>query len=102
MLNKQDKQFSKTVNKKMVIDKPKAIARYTNASLKKPNLDEEMPGEFLYVKNFMAGKPRQNLDKDHVFDVKQDGKPIKKKKVSKADKLKTPYVMYNDKKFHSF
>ena len=50
----------------------------------------------------MAGKPKQNLDKDHVFDVKQDGKPIKKKKVSKADKLKTPYVMYNDKKFHSF
>ena len=101
-MNKQDKEFSKKVNKKMVIDKPKAIARYTKASLKKPNLDEEMPGEFLYVKNFMAGKPKQNLDKDHVFDTKNDGKPIKKKKVSKADKLKTPFMMYDDKKFHSF
>ena len=101
-MNKQDKQFSKSINKKMVIDKPKAIARYTKASLKKPNLDEDMPSEFLYVKNFMAGKPKQNLDKEHVFDTKNDNKPIKKKKVSKHDKLKTPFVMYNDKKFHSF
>lgn len=99
-MNKQDKAFAKGLHKKMIIDKPKAVVRYTKASLKKPNLDEEMPGEFLYVKGFMAGKPKQNLKKDHVFDTKGDQKPIKKKKISKADRLKTPTHMYNDKKYH--
>ena len=100
-MNKQDKQFTKSLHRKMIIDKPKAIVRYTNASLKNPNLDTEMPGEFLYVKNFMAGKPKQNLKKEHVFDISGDSKPIKKKKTSKADKLKSPFVMYNDKKYHT-
>lgn len=97
----QDKVFAKSLHKKMIIDKPKAVVRYTKASIKKPLLDEEMPSEFLYIKNFMAGKPKQNLKKEHVFDTKKDNKPIKKKKVSKASKLKTPFVMFNDKKYHS-
>ena len=49
----------------------------------------------------MAGKKKQNLKKEHVFDTKGDQKPIKKKKISKADRLKTPFVMFNDKKYHS-
>tara|TARA_R110002073_G_scaffold245530_2_gene408229 strand:- start:489 stop:794 length:306 start_codon:yes stop_codon:yes gene_type:complete len=100
-MNKQDIAFAKGLHKKMIIDKPKAIARYTKASLKNPNLDQETPGEFLYVKGFMAGKPKQNLKKEHVFDTKGDQKPIQKKKISKADRLKTPFVMFNDKKYHS-
>ena len=99
-MNKKDQAFAKSLHKKMIIDRPKAVVRYTKASLKKPNLDEELPGEFLYIDNFMAGKPKQNLKKDHVFDVKSDGKPIQKKKVSKADRLKTPFVVFNDKKYH--
>tara|TARA_R110002012_G_scaffold214160_1_gene385280 strand:- start:35 stop:340 length:306 start_codon:yes stop_codon:yes gene_type:complete len=100
-MHKQDKAFAKGLHRKMIIDKPKAVVRYTKASIKKPLVDEEMPGEFLYVDNFMAGKPKQNLKKEHVFDVNGDNKPIKKKKISKADKLKTPFVMYNDKKYHT-
>ena len=34
-MNKQDKQFTKSLHRKMIIDKPKAIVRYTNASIKK-------------------------------------------------------------------
>ena len=97
----QDKAFAKELHKKMIIDRPKAVVRYTKASIKKPLLDEEMPSEFLYIDNFMAGKTKQNLKKEHVFDVKGDNKPIKKKKISKADKLKTPFVMFNDKKYHT-
>ena len=66
-MNKQDIAFAKGLHKKMIIDKPKAIARYTKASLKN----------------------------------KGDQKPIQKKKISKADRLKTPFVMFNDKKYHS-
>ena len=49
----------------------------------------------------MAGKQKQNLKKEHVFDVKGDKKPIKKKKISKAERLKSPFVMFNDKKYHT-
>ena len=97
----QDKAFAKELHKKMIIDRPKAVVRYTKASIKKPLLDEEMPSEFLYIDNFMAGKKKQNLKKEHVFDVKGDNKPIKKKKISKAERLKTPFVVFNDKKYHT-
>ena len=97
----QDKAFAKALHRKMIIDRPKAVVRYTKASIKKPLLDEEMPSEFLYIDNFMAGKKKQNLKKEHVFDVKGDNKPIKKKKISKAERLKTPFVVFNDKKYHT-
>ena len=64
--------------------------------------DEDLiPSEYFAVKNFMAGKPKQNLKKDHIFDVKGDDKPIKVKKLTKADKLKRPFKMFNGKKFHN-
>ena len=100
--------FSKVVRKDMRIDQEKSNIKWTKAQMKfqkknMHNIDPEdaIPSEFFTVKNFMAGKPKQNLKKDHIFDVNGDDKPIKVKKLTKHDKLKRPFQMYNGKKFHN-
>ena len=102
------REFNKVVRKDMRADTEKVNVKWTKQQIayQKKNMheiqDEDViPTEFFTVKNFMAGKPKQNLNKEHIFDVKGDDKPIKKKKVTKADKLRRPFVMYNGKKFHN-
>ena len=102
-------KFADKVHREMRIDVEKVDPKWLKAKMKyeKNNYDarnshDAIPNEFHIMKNFMQGKPKQNLKKNHVFDVNNDGKSIKKKKVSKADKLKRPYMMYDSKKFHSF
>ena len=103
-LAKHDQEFSTRKRKDMRIDRPKAIAHFVKnpkrAILEKLDEELEIPSEFITVKNFMAGKPKQNLKKEHIFDTTEDGKPIKVKKVSRAEKLKTPFKMLDGKKFH--
>ena len=50
----------------------------------------ESPWEAKHVKNFGEIKSKINLSKEKVFDIKNDGKPHKVKKETKADKLKKP------------
>lgn len=52
------------------------------------------------VKGLQAGKQKPTLKKEKIFDTNNDGKPIKVKKISKAEKLRTAFVVYDDKKFH--
>lgn len=102
------KQFNTVVRKDMRINQEKSNVKWTKQQIKHQkknmhNMDDEdlIPSEYFAVKNFMAGKPKQNLKKDHIFDVKGDDKPIKVKKLTKADKLKRPFKMFNGKKFHN-
>ena len=101
-------QFQSTVRKDMRIDQEKSNVIWTKQQIahQKKNMhqlddDDAIPTEFFAVKNFMAGKAKQNLDKNHIFDVNGDDKPIKVKKLTKADKLKRPFMMFNGKKFHN-
>ena len=59
------------------------------------------PWELKHIKNLGDPKTKLNLSKDRVFDVKNDGKPVKVKKETKSDKLKKP-TMKNavGKEFH--
>tara|TARA_R110000823_G_scaffold266283_2_gene386050 strand:+ start:152 stop:472 length:321 start_codon:yes stop_codon:yes gene_type:complete len=102
------KEFNNVVRKDMRINQEKSNVKWTKQQIKHQkknmhNMDDEdlIPSEYFAVKNFMAGKPKQNLKKDHIFDVKGDDKPIKVKKLTKADKLKRPFKMFNGKKFHN-
>ena len=102
------KEFNNVVRKDMRINQEKSNVKWTKEQIKHQkknmhNMDDEdlIPSEYFAVKNFMAGKPKQNLKKDHIFDVKGDDKPIKVKKLTKADKLKRPFKMFNGKKFHN-
>ena len=48
------------------------------------------PWEYKHIKNLGDPKTKMRFEKDKVFDTKNDGKPFKKKKETKADKLKKP------------
>tara|TARA_R110002051_G_scaffold313154_1_gene388952 strand:+ start:3378 stop:3683 length:306 start_codon:yes stop_codon:yes gene_type:complete len=48
------------------------------------------PWEFKHITNLGDPRTKINLSKDRVFDTKNDGKPVKTKKETKADKLKKP------------
>ena len=100
-MNNSDKEFYKTIQKKMQIDRVKAVVHYTKANINSRNIDDEIPNEFFYVPNFANGKPKQNLKKEHIFDLHGDGKPIKKKKISRSDRLREPFKMFDGKKFYS-
>ena len=96
------KQFNNIVRKDMRVNQEKSDVNWTKKQIahQKKNMhqindEDAIPSEFFAVKNFMAGKKKQNLDKEHIFDVNGDDKPIK------ADKLRRPFKMYNGKKFHS-
>tara|TARA_R110001606_G_scaffold366702_1_gene521952 strand:- start:3177 stop:3503 length:327 start_codon:yes stop_codon:yes gene_type:complete len=102
------KKFNNIVRKDMRVNQEKSDVNWTKKQIahQKKNMhqindEDAIPSEFFAVKNFMAGKKKQNLDKEHIFDVNGDDKPIKVKKLTKADKLRRPFKMYNGKKFHS-
>ena len=63
-------------------------------------IEPEQPWEIGKVKNLMAGKPKPNLKKDFIFDTKNDGKGIKKKKETKKEKDSRAFVMFDGKKYH--
>ena len=58
------------------------------------------PWEIANVKNLCAGKPKNRLELEKIFDTTDDGKPFKKKKELKKEKLSRAYVMMDDKKYH--
>ena len=40
------------------------------------------------------------INKEDIFDTKNDGKPMKKKKVTKKEKDTRAFIMMDGKKFH--
>ena len=58
------------------------------------------PWEIGAIKGLCAGKPKKNLDRDRIFDTKNDGKSLPKKKETKHEKLSRAYVMRDSKKYH--
>ena len=58
------------------------------------------PWEIGAIKGLCAGKPKKNLDRDRIFDTKDDGKSLPKKKETKFEKLSRAYVMCDSKKYH--
>lgn len=61
---------------------------------------DKQPWEIGKVKNLCAGKPKPKLDKEKLFDVNNDGKPMKKKKEGKKEKDKRAFIMIDGKKYH--
>ena len=104
------KQFN--VHKEMRIDRVKAHTMYLKKEKKKmdnttalrvcdEDQEDKQPWELNKVKNLCAGAEKPKLDKEIIFDTKNDGKPMKKKKVSKKEKDTRAFIMLNDKKYHS-
>ena len=62
--------------------------------------DQGVPWEIEHVKHLCAGKPKLRLDKEKIFDIHNDGKPIKKKKESKKEKDTRAFIMMDGKKYH--
>jgi len=107
------KQFNGRAD--MKINRVKAIQTYIKP--KKKKLDnttstgingyndestfDEQPWEHKYVKGLQGGKEKPKLEKEKLFDVLQDGKPMKIKKKTKKDKDTRAFIMMNEKKYHS-
>ena len=58
------------------------------------------PWEITNVKGLCAGKPKNKLEREKIFDINNDGKPFKKKKEPKSERLARAFVMLDSKKFH--
>ena len=56
------------------------------------------PSEFKMVSGLQGGKQKPKLTKDKIFDTKNDGKPIPKKKEDKVQKMGRAFVMINGEK----
>jgi len=104
------KKFNPYAN--MRIDKVKAHHMYLK---KKPkeyyndammSIDEEdqydnkVPWEIANVKHLCAGKAKPRIEKEKIFDVLNDGKPLKVKKESKKEKDTRAFYMMDGKKYH--
>ena len=61
---------------------------------------DKAPWEITNVKGLCRGKQKPRLDKDKLFDTKNDGLPMKIKKEGKINKLKRAFVMMDGKKYH--
>jgi len=55
------------------------------------------PWEFQKVKNLGVVPPKPTYNKEKMFDVKQDGKPFKKKKEPRDWDLKRPFMLDKNK-----
>ena len=62
--------------------------------------EDKQPWELNKVKGLCAGKPKPKLDKEVIFDTKNDGLPMKKKKEGKKEKDTRAFIMLNGEKFH--
>ena len=94
------------------IDRVKAHHSYLKPKKEKPSFRDttdwegdyehncKAPWEISHVKNLCAGKPKNRLELEKIFDIKDDGKPFKKKKELKKEKLSRAFVMLNEKKYH--
>ena len=62
------------------------------------------PWEMQHIKTLGAPPPKPTYRKDKLFDVKQDGKPIKKDKRKKDWDMRKPWMLDKDKvkKYHYF
>ena len=65
-----------------------------------PQVGDKAPWEITNVKGLCAGKVKPKLDKNKLFDTKNDGLPMKVKKESKNNKLKRAFVMLEGKRYH--
>ena len=103
------KQFNG--HQEMRIDRVKAHHMYLKKEKKKMdntsginNNDEydadTQPWEIANVKGLAAGKQKPKLDKEVIFDTKNDGLPMKKKKEGKKEKDTRAFIMLNGEKFH--
>ena len=104
------KQFNQHQN--MRIDRVKAHAMYLKKEKKKMDNtialrvcdeddEDKTPWELNNVKNLCQGKPKPKLDKEVIFDTKNDGLPMKKKKEGKKTKDTRAFIMLNGEKYHS-
>tara|TARA_R110000803_G_scaffold4137_4_gene14176 strand:+ start:6008 stop:6352 length:345 start_codon:yes stop_codon:yes gene_type:complete len=95
----------------MRIDKVKAHAMYLRATKEKfdntaaltvsdEDHHDKQPWELNKVKNLCKGKPKPKLEKEDLFDITNDGKPMKKKKETKKEKDTRAFIMCDGKKYH--
>lgn len=99
-------------HKDIRIDRVKAHHTYLRPKKEKPSFRDttdwegdpfgycKAPWEIANVKHLCAGKPKNRLVREKVFDTTDDGKPFKKKKETKKDKLSRAFVMMDSKKYH--
>lgn len=59
------------------------------------------PWELGAIKNLQKGPPKFNMDKERLFDTKEDGKLLPVKKETRKDKMSRAYIQLNSKKYHS-
>tara|TARA_R110002020_G_scaffold7688_2_gene32051 strand:+ start:9225 stop:9530 length:306 start_codon:yes stop_codon:yes gene_type:complete len=55
------------------------------------------PWEMQYIKTLGAPPPKPVYNKEKLFDVKQDGKPIKKDKRKKDWEMRKPWMLDQNK-----
>ena len=95
----------------MRIDRVKAHHMYLKKEKKKmdntiglrvcdEDQEDKQPWEIGKVKNLCQGKPKPKLDKEVIFDTKNDGLPMKKKKEGKKTKDTRAFIMMDGKKYH--
>ena len=94
------------------IDRVKAHHSYLRPKKEKPSARDTTdwegdyenqcaaPWEIKNIKNLCAGKPKNRLEREKIFDTKDDGKPFKKKKEPKKERLARAFVMLDNKKYH--
>lgn len=89
------------------IDKIKAHSSYLkkkkflNHTKTENEYVDQPPWELLNIPNLASGGKKYNTDKEHIFDTKFDGKSIKVKKPTKAEKQNRAFIMCDGKKYHS-
>jgi len=88
------KAHSSYLKKKKVLHHTKSEEEYSDSK-------NFIPSELSQFKGLAAGPKKYNTDKNHIFDTKFDGKSIKVKKPTKAQKESRHYIMMDGKKYHS-
>ena len=100
------KKFNPNRDMRIQMEKAHVTYRKTNKrkeiEMREANMDGFgcclQPSEFKMVKGLQGGKQKPKLTKEKIFDTKNDGKPIPKKKEDKVTKLARAFVMINGEK----
>jgi len=100
------KKFNPNRDMRIQMEKAHVSYRKTNKrkeiEMKEANRDGFscclQPSEFKMVNGLQGGKLKPKLTKEKIFDTKNDGKPIAKKKVDKGTKAARAFVMINGEK----
>ena len=81
--------------------KKKKVLHHTKSEEDYNDNKNFIPSELSQFKGLAAGAKKHNTSKEHLFDVNGDGKSIKVKKPSRAEKQSSHYIMMDGKKYHS-